>query len=101
MTYDCMTPDELTLWREGSALVARTGGFHVAKPCADCPLAFRLQEYAAGRCRLPKPSATPESREYKREWMRRYRERQQAATIMSATGPELSVPTLLPGSLHS
>lgn len=84
MTYDCMTPDELTLWREGSALV-RDGG---SRPCVDCPLSFRLQEYEAGRCCQPRPvrrrgevpyEQTPARLAYKREWMRSFRARQRAA----------------------
>lgn len=44
--YDCMTPDELALWRESAV---RGGG---QTPCVDCPAAFRRAESEAGRCRL-------------------------------------------------
>lgn len=62
MTYDCMTPDELTLWREGSALV-RNGG---SRPCVDCPAWFMSQAAADGCCRLarPKPSKVGRPRVY-------------------------------------
>lgn len=78
MTYDCMTPDELTLWEEGAVIVARQTGHLTRKPCTDCPLAFRLEEYAAGRCCLPKPQRRkdPDARRaYNAEWMRAYRAR--------------------------
>ena len=76
MTYDCMSDDELTLWREGAAMVARQTGYETQKPCADCPLAFRLEEYRAGRCCQPRPGTYSEDqRAYKRAWMRRYRAR--------------------------
>jgi len=78
MTYDCMTPDELALWREGAAMVARQTGYETKKPCADCPLSFRLEEYRAGRCCLPMPVDLPRAearRRYKREWMRLRRAR--------------------------
>ena len=77
MTYDCMTSEELALWREGAATVRTRGGYHASKPCADCPLAFRLEEYAAGRCCLPEPQpwhVAEARRAYKREWMRNRRE---------------------------
>ena len=80
MTYDCMTPDELTLWQFGPE-PDNAGHFRPSKkrtPCTDCPLAFRLEEYAAGRCCLPKPQtrSDPEARRaYNAEWMRAYRAR--------------------------
>lgn len=76
MTYDCMTEEELALWRAGAEQVARQTGYVTKKPCTDCPLAFRLQEYEAGRCSLPYPRTweqTDERRAYNREWMRRAR----------------------------
>lgn len=91
MTYDCMTPDELALWLEGAELVRRSYPEAAKKPCADCPLSFRLAEYAAGRCRLPAPvdHAVAEARRaYKREWMRRRR-----GTITSGTGRSRRLPS--------
>ena len=76
MTYDCMTPDELAGWRESAAIAAKHIGYVVQKPCSDCPLSFRLEEYRAGRCCLPEPATwavAEERRAYNREWMRRKR----------------------------
>lgn len=44
MTYACMSPDELALWRSQRI---HGGG---ENPCVDCPLTFRRAEQAAGRC---------------------------------------------------
>ncbi len=43
-SYDCMTPEELALWRQESAW------YKTQTPCVDCPMWFHLQEKAAGRC---------------------------------------------------
>ena len=72
MTYDCMTPDELALWRKGAEQLAKRTGYTTNKPCVDCPLSFRAEEHAAGRCRLPAPvshSVAEARRAYMREWM--------------------------------
>lgn len=77
-----MTPDELTLWQWGAQQLARQTGYVTKKPCADCPLAFRLAEYAAGRCCLPKPESFDDAerrRAYKAEWMRLARARAKGA----------------------
>lgn len=71
-----MTPQELALWEQGAAEVLRSYPDAAKKPCFDCPMWFRLAEYQAGRCRLPKPVRhdDPEKmRSYKREWMRKAR----------------------------
>ena len=46
MTYVCMSPDELALWRTGAANVRS----RASSPCVDCPMAFHLEMKAAGRC---------------------------------------------------
>lgn len=84
MTFDCMTDEELTLWREGADTARRLTGSGPSKPCTDCPLAFRVSEYLAGRCCLPAPvihARTSARRSYNREWMRLYRARSKGATI--------------------
>lgn len=79
MTYDCMTADELAAWQEAAEQLRRTQSWGATTPCADCPMSFRLQEIAVGRCiRVPifTNPAAPKAiarREYNREWMRRYR----------------------------
>lgn len=83
MTFDCMTPEELALWRENQN--ARNRG---ERPCIDCPAWFAAAALALGRCNgRPVQNGRPRSepkvvevplpvllrREYNREWMRRYR----------------------------
>lgn len=75
MTYDCMSPDELTLWRDSRYAPATA-------PCVDCPMWFHLQEKAAGRCdRRPTPNGggqpvSEARREQLRAASRAYRRRQ-------------------------
>lgn len=78
MNYDCMTADELALWRAGSIAAGKRTGSVAKRPCTDCPLSFRLQAYLRGTCRLPAPvvhKLTDERRAYNREWMRMARAR--------------------------
>ena len=44
MIYDCMTDEELALWRRQSTYAP------AVSPCLDCPIEFHLVEKAAGRC---------------------------------------------------
>jgi len=90
MTYDCMTADELAGWLEAAARVRRGA----VRPCADCPAAFAAAMQAEGLC-CARP--TPGGGRLPNDG----RGRLYGRTMMSATGPELSVPTLRPGSLHS
>ena len=46
MTYDCMSDDELTLWREAASRVQGGG----RRPCVDCPMAYHLEQKALGLC---------------------------------------------------
>jgi hypothetical protein len=56
MTYDCMTPEELTLWQ----MPYRPSDVAPVIPCTDCPMWFHLQEKAAGRCSLsPRTGGRP------------------------------------------
>lgn len=64
-SYDCMTPDELALWRTARP---RAGG---RTPCVDCPLWFARQMRAKGCCngkpgrpRLPAVSVDRHGRGY-------------------------------------
>ena len=79
MTYACMTPDELALWRNNVYAPAKS-------PCIDCPLEFRRAELLAGRCCQALPKEPPVEgaraangrlldvqREANREYMRRQR----------------------------
>lgn len=90
MTYDCMSPDELALWREGAAELARRHhGYTATKPCVDCPLTFRAAEYAAGRCCLPEPvswEVAEARRAYKREWMAMRRQRVLGGSAVGLAG---------------
>ncbi len=83
MTYDCMTPAELTLWQEAAIY---DGEPTAKKPCVDCPMWFHLQEKAAGRCSSspspnggrealfddPEHAIRRERRARRREQMRQY-----------------------------
>jgi len=56
VTYDCMTPEELALWRMKLTYAP------ALSPCIDCPLSFHLAEKAAGRCHRDGPYRLPVSR---------------------------------------
>jgi hypothetical protein len=49
MTYLCMSPEELALWRDVGYQTNAT------RPCVDCPMSFHLAEKAAGRCDQERP----------------------------------------------
>ena len=80
--YDCMTPEELALWRDNQGSYVQS-----SSPCRDCPLWFELDARARGTC----SRATPERREqiranaklrpHWREASRRYRASQRALAV--------------------
>lgn len=73
--YECMTAEELALWLQTAELLGAT------RPCIDCPAPFRRRAIEQGSCRFtPRPRRVLDqspravrSREYHRDWMRRFR----------------------------
>ncbi len=80
-SYDCMTPEELALWRDNQGSYVRA-----ASPCTDCPASFMREALSRGLCRRDRhrwsadlsPILDGDRRVYKREWMRTYRASQRA-----------------------
>ncbi len=82
--YDCMTPEELALWRDKQGSYVRA-----ASPCTDCPASFMHEAMSRGVCRRDRhrwsaalaPVLDGDRREYKRGWMAAYRARQRALAV--------------------
>jgi hypothetical protein len=78
MTYDCMTPDELALWRASSEGVNVTAKV----PCIDCPAWFEAVAREQGCCNRRTAREAPPSEVLRFQWRmaaRKYRQRRQLA----------------------